>query len=372
MILKNAMIYDKNFDLIRADIKVNGEIIEKIGVIDEDGIDFSGCKILPGFIDIHTHGAMGGGMDDADEAVLQRMSRHHASHGVTSFCPTSMTLPEEWLSRCFKTANDLKGREEGAYIQGVNMEGPFFSQEKKGAQSGEYVKNPDIEEFKRLNDICNVSLVDVAPELPGAFEFAEEVSKICTVSEAHSTADYETATEGYKHGFTHTTHLFNAMTPFGSRAPGMVGAAFDDDKVTCELICDGFHVAPASLRTAFKMLGEDRTVIISDSLAAAGLTDGECELGGQKVYVRGKKALLKDGTIAGSVSNLHEEFCNVLSFGIPEKQAVKSCSINPARVIGADKVTGSIEEGKRADLLVLNEDNSIRMVIIRGRIYKEQ
>lgn len=371
MILKNARIYDENFDLVKADITIDGEIISAVGETDKDGIDLSGCIILPGFIDIHTHGAMGGGMDDANEESLQKMSRHLARHGVTSFCPTSMTLPEEWLSRSFKTARDLIGREEGAYIQGINMEGPFISMEKKGAQCGEYIRKPDAQEFKRLNEICKISLVDVAPEVEGAFEFAEEISKITTVSAAHSVADYETATESYRHGFTHTTHLFNAMQQFSSRAPGMVGAVFDNDKVTAEIICDGFHVSPPALRTAFKMLGEDRTVIISDALTATGLCDGDYELGGQPVYVRDGKALLADGTIAASTSNLHKEFCNVISFGIPAKQAVKSCTINPAKVIGVDNVTGSIKEGKLADLLVLNEDLSIKTVIIRGKEYKE-
>jgi len=259
------------------------------------------------------------------------------------------------------------GKESGAYIHGINMEGPFISLAKKGAQPGDYIRLPDMEEFKQLNSICKISLVDLAPEVEGAFEFAKEASKICTVSQAHTDADFETAQTGYNKGFSHATHLFSAMPPIEHRAPGAVTAAFDSPTVTAELICDGIHAHPPILRMAFKLLGEDRSVVVSDAMSAAGCGDGEYELGGQKVFVKNGRASLADGNLAGSTTNLYKEFLNLISFNIPFKQVLKSCTINPARVIGADTLTGSLKEGKLADILVVDEFLRIKRVIIKGR-----
>lgn len=369
MILKNTVYYNTAFLPQKGDLAVeNGVLAQVGGSIPGRGIDLSGCTVVPGFIDIHTHGAMGGDTCDAKEASLAGMSQHLARHGVTSFCPTTMTLPFDQLAQSLRVARDYHGYECGAYIHGVNMEGPYISAAKKGAQCGDYIRKPDFEEFLKLHEICPVCLVDVAPEAEGANAFAAGARAYCTVSAAHTNSDYETAARAFEAGFSHATHLFNAMTQLNSRAPGVVGAVFDSDSVTAELICDGFHIAPATLRIAFQILGEERSVIVSDAMMAAGLADGDFELGGQKVYVRGGKALLADGTIAASTTNLYDEFRNVLRFGIPFRQALKSCTINPARVIHADRETGSIAQGKRADLLVLDRDMEIRMVIIRGEI----
>ena len=213
-------------------------------------------------------------------------------------------------------------------------------------------------------------LVDVAPEAEGSNAFAARAKAYCTVSAAHTNSDYETAEKAFEAGFSHATHLFNAMTQLGSRTPGVVGAVFDSDSVTAELICDGFHIAPATLRIAFQLLGEDRSVIVSDAMMASGLADATLSWAAEGLCARWK-ALLADGTIAASTTNLYDEFRNVLRFGIPFRQALKSCTINPARVIHADKETGSIVQGKRADLLVLDRDMEIRMVIARGEICSE-
>lgn len=369
MILKNTVYYNEAFLPQKGDIAIeNGILTEVGGTQGGRGIDLSGCTVAPGFIDIHTHGAMGGDTCDAREESLAGISRHLAHHGVTSFCPTTMTLPFKQLAESLRAARDYRGYECGAYIQGINMEGPYISAAKKGAQCGDYIRNPDFDEFLKLYEICPVRLVDVAPEASGANEFAARAKAYCTVSAAHTNSDYETAAKAFDAGFSHATHLFNAMTQLSSRAPGVVGAVFDNDAVTAELICDGFHIAPATLRIAFRILGEDRTVIVSDAMMASGLADGDFELGGQTVYVRDGKALLADGTIAASTTNLYDEFRNVLRFGIPFRQALKSCTINPARVIHADKETGSIAQGKRADLLVLDRNMEIRMVIVKGEI----
>ncbi len=367
MIFKNAEILNENFEFVKGDLVVeNGKIAGICQCAEGEGIDCSGLKILPGFIDIHIHGTKGGDTCDASEESLQIMSENLPRHGVTSFCPTTMTLSSEELEEIFKTISLVKGKEKGAYIHGINMEGPYISLAKKGAQKAEHVRKPDIDEFKKLNDICKVSLVDIAPEEDENNAFSKEASEICTVSVAHTSADVSAARKGFKNGITHATHLFNAMTGISARVPGVAGAVFDSDTVRAEIICDGFHVAPETLRMAFRLLGEDRTIVISDSMKAADCPDGEYMLGGQTVYVHDGKALLADGTIAASTSNIFDEFRNLLSFGIPFRHAVKSCTINPARAIGQDEIAGSIEKGKNADLLLVDEKMEIKGVYIKG------
>lgn len=369
MIFKNAEILNENFKFVKGNLTVENQKIAGINCEKEDGeiIDCTGLKILPGFIDIHIHGTAGADVCDAETESIQKMSQNLCCHGVTSFCPTTMTLPAEELTKIFSVVADVKGKENGAYIHGINMEGPYISLAKKGAQKAEYVRKPDIDEFRNLNAICPVSLVDIAPEEDEDNLFAKAASEICTVSAAHTSADGETAKRAFENGITHATHLFNAMTGISARVPGVAGAVFDSDSVRAEIICDGFHVNPITLRMAFKILGEDRTIVISDSMKAADCPDGEYMLGGQTVYVRDGKALLADGTIAASTSNIFDEFKNLLSFGIDFKHAVKSCTINPAKAIGKDKTTGSIKKDKFADLLIIDENYNIKSVYVRGK-----
>ena len=191
------------------------------------------------------------------------------------------------------------------------------------------------------------------------------------MSIAHTAAGYEQAVQAMEWGVRHITHLYNAQSGLSHRAPGVVGAVFDKAKqygIRAELICDGFHIHPAALRIAFELLGEDRSIIVSDSMRAAGHLDGEYDLGGQAVYVKEGKALLADGTIAASTSNIYQELKNVISYGIPVKQAIKSCTINPARAIRVDQMTGSIQPGKLADILVVDKNFEIKLVLVRGQI----
>lgn len=367
MIIKNATVYCADFEPVKTDITVDGEIITSLAPSNGEGDDFSGCAVLPGFIDIHIHGCNMADTTDGNADSVAKMSKWLATKGVTSFCPTTMTLPEAFLEECFGYATATMGKEEGAYIHGINMEGPFISHAKKGAQAGEHIISPNVGMLKKLNSICPVKLVDVAPEVDGAIEFINEAKEICTVSLAHTAADYATGIKAIKSGASHATHLYNAMNCLTSREAGMVGAVMDSSGVTAELICDGVHICPATLRITFAVLGEDRTVVISDALMAAGMPDGEYMLGGQKVFKK-SDARLADGTLAGSVTNLFDEFHNLLSYGIPLKQALKSVSINPARAIGADKTTGSIEENKFADLIITSEDfKEIKAVFIKGQ-----
>ncbi len=367
VIIKNALVYGADFTAEVADIEIEDGIIKAIGKVEKDGEDYSGLTVLPGFIDIHIHGTRLADSSSGNTEEIATISKALAEHGITSFCPTTMTLPHDTLVNAFTAVAEYMGKEDGAYIHGINMEGPYISLAKKGAQAAEHVRKPDFDEFIQLNGICPIKLADVAPEEKGAVEFAEKASKICTVSAAHTSATFAQAKHGFENGFTHATHLFNAMTPIQNREPGVPGAIFDTDGVTAELICDGFHNHPAIIRMAFRQLGEDRICVISDSMSAADNGDGEYELGGQTVYVKDGKATLADGTIAASTTNVFDEFKNLLSFGIDFRSALKACTANPAKAIGVYSLTGSVEVGKRADLTVIDGDAQLRHVFVKGK-----
>lgn len=372
MILKNATIYGADFVPRKLDMEIADGVIARLADTlpdADDALDCAGCTVVPGFVDIHIHGGGGGDMADADTSSLQRMSRYLAQRGVTSFCPASMTLPYVQLRPQFAAVEACKGNEDGARILGVRMEGPYISMEKKGAQCGDYVRTPDLAEFSALHAVSPVCVVDVAPEVDGALAFAEAASDVCTVSAGHTAATFDETALALAHGFSHATHLFNAMPPIRNREPGAVTAFFNSETATAEMICDGFHNHPAIVRTAFRLLGPDRAVVVSDSMRAAGCGDGDYVLGGQQVFVRNGEARLADGTIAASTTNLFAEFRNLLSWGVPFECALRACTINPARVAGWADAVGSIEVGKAADLLVLDDTLHIRHVFIQGKVY---
>ena len=367
MIIKNAKIVDEDFVLKKADVEIDdGKILrvqDDISYSDKDLVlDCEGFTVVPGFIDLHIHGCVGRDTCDCDRQALSEMAEYLLSNGVTTFCPTTLTVSEEILAQVLATVREcVDNPPEGAAIAGVNMEGPFISKAKKGAQNEKYVIEPDFELFQRLYDDYGgiIKLVDIAPEVKGGYEFAQKASKLCTVSIAHTCATFEDAEKSFDCGITHATHLFNAMTGLSHRAPGVVGAVFDDERIYGELICDGHHVDPAVVRTAFKVMG-DRICVVSDALMMSGMPEGmEADMGGLHASVKNGTAVLDDGTIAGSITNLHEELKNLVAWGIPLERAVKAMSINPARQIGIDGVTGSIQAGKRADLVILDDELNI-------------
>lgn len=376
MIIKNGQVFNSNGRFIPADVELAGDRIVKVApagtLHGDEELDAAGKYVTPGFVDIHIHGAAGSdfcdGMDGSDKYV-RAMQKYLGSQGVTSFLGTTMAFSEEILDRIFDTARPIFGQEGyGAVLRGVNMEGPFFNKAKKGAQAEEYIIDPDWEMFQRLWERSghNIRLVDVAPELPGALEFAQKASKLCTVSVAHTCATYEEATAAFANGFTHTTHLFNAMPAFTHRAPGVVGAASDFAE-HIEMICDGIHLNPAVVRAVFNMFGPDRVCIISDAMQACGMPNGEYSLGGQKVFMTDGLATLADGTIAGSATCQAEGFRRAVKFGVPLESALKAATINPAKAAGLYDEVGSIAVGKRADVLVLGADLHPEHIFIGGK-----
>ena len=336
----------------------------------EEVRDLGGAYVIPGLIDVHTHGAIGADFSDGDEEGLARMAAYLAAEGVTSFAPASMTLPYETLSAAFETAAHFaENRPENcARLMGINMEGPFFSEKKKGAQNGAYLRLPDAEAVSMLLEKSRglLRIVDVAPELDGAVEFIEEVKKNCTVSVAHTDADYDAAKAAFDAGATHLTHLFNAMPSIHHRKPGVIGAASENDTVIAELICDGLHVHPSAVRMAFRLF-PGRICLISDSLRCCGMPDGEYELGGQPVFLKGGVARLEDGTIAGAASCLYTDMRNAVSFGIAREEAILAATLRPAREIGQEKEIGSIEPGKLADFVICTEDLQLQEVVLGGK-----
>ncbi|MFR3201945.1 MAG: N-acetylglucosamine-6-phosphate deacetylase [[Clostridium] leptum] len=369
MRLKNGIVLDQDFILSPKDIEVQGEWITALTPWrdEEPGgwIDLSNKLVIPGLIDQHIHGCGGFDVEDASLEALAAMSEELARHGVTSFCPTVMARPIEELPPILDMirAGQRQGL-PGAYVHGARLEGPYLSPLKKGAQKESRLSKPDAGEFLALWNRYSglIKIVDLAPELEGAEDFIRRVRSRCVISMAHTAASYEGALEAFRQGVGQATHLFNGMAALGHREPGPAGAVLDSEQVRAELICDGIHIHPAMLRLAFRILGS-RAVVVSDSMRAAGMPDGEYTLGGQKVCVRRGAALLRDGT-----STTNHQACEICGFGIPLAQAVKAMTLNPAVQLGADKTTGSIQPGKYADLVVLDQDYEIFMVLVKGKI----
>lgn len=366
MIIKNAKVFSED-GFIKRDIYTDGDRITDSPASFADVIDAEGLYAIPGLIDMHFHGCVGYDFCDGTPEAVQAIADYESSWGVTSIAPATMTLGVDKLTKIFKNAASYKSN-QGSGLVGINMEGPYLSHAKKGAQNEAFLMTPDLDHFRSMQKLAGglIKLVDIAPEEAGAMDFIKAVKDEVVVSVAHTTADYDTAAEAFRCGASHVTHLYNAMPPFSHRSPGVIGAAFDAEHVKVELICDGIHIAPSVVRATFKMFGDDRIILISDSMMATGLKDGEYSLGGQKVYVTGNKATLSDGTIAGSTTNLMLCIKTAVSMGIPLESAVKCASVNPAKQLGIYDEYGSLTPGKYADIVLLNTDLSINQVILKG------
>ena len=373
MFYKNARIFGSDFRFHTGAFEVKDGLFGAVlpGEVPADAIDLKGATVIPGLIEVHSHGNSGADFSDGDYEGLKAMARFYASCGVTSFAPASMTLPYEVLAKAFATGKKLKEEapEGCARIMGIQMEGPYFSYKKRGAQNPDYLKEPDFEGFKALYEGCDglVRIVDIAPELPGAAEFVEKAKELCTVSIAHTDSDYDHAKAAIDAGVTHLTHLYNAMPGINHRNPGVIPAAVENKNVRAEIICDGLHIHPAAVRMAFSMFGGARMIIVSDSGRCAGQPDGTTfELGGQMATLTDGVARLADGTIACSATNMYQCLLNCISWGIPEEDVIRACTYNPACALGAQDKVGSIETGKLADFVICNADYSNRRVFIGG------
>lgn len=364
MRIKNARVFiGKTF--VDADIEFD-KTITAVGTLDGDAdLDAKGSYLIPGLVDIHTHGAVGEDFSDGKPEGLQPMADYYAAHGVTSFLATTMTLKEEVLTPAMHAIRDFKPV-RGAKCAGIHLEGPFLSYAKRGAQAAENLHKPDAALFDRLNEASGgqVKLVTVACEEEGAMEFISHVATKATVSLGHTSCTYEQAMEAYSLGASHATHLFNGMEPLHHRKPGIVAAAMDAS-ASAELICDGLHIHPAVIRLAHRLYG-DKLVLVSDSLRCAGMPDGGYELGGQPITLSGGVARLTGtDTLAGSSISMLDALRNVVRFGLPLTDAVYAASTAPASAVGLSDV-GSIQVGKRADFLLLDEDLNLQAVFVDG------
>lgn len=341
-----------------------------IDLLDYEVIDAGGMFVSPGLVDMHIHGYLGADVSDGDDDGLKRMAEGIIKNGVTAWCPTTMTVSKAEIEKAFDNVRKLKNSGEyyGSRILGVNSEGPFINAAKKGAQAEEHILKPDADFIKKHADV--IKLFTVAPEVEGALECIENVTKNTDVliSMGHTNATFEEAKEGIKKGVRHTTHLFNAMTVLSHRSPGVVGAALSSDEVSCELIADTFHVDKGLFGLVAK-IKEDKLCLITDCIRAGGMPDGDYTLGGQPVHKEGIQCLMPDGTIAGSVLKLNQAVFNLYENSDLELfEAVNCASLNPAVAMGEDKEIGSLDEGKRADIIIADDKFNVLMTILGGEI----
>ena len=369
MLIKNAKMFRSDGTFEQSAIAVDGQRFSTESTTGKE-FDAKGCYAIPGLIDLHIHGCVGHDFSDSDIDGIVKMTQYQASNGVSAICPTTLTLPEEQLTLACRRIASTPALNDGASIVGIHLEGPFLSPNKIGAQNSDYVNPPNLDMFRRLQVASDglVKLLSIAPEIPGAMELIDALKDEICCSLAHTTADYDTATQALRRGARQVTHLFNAMPPLAHREPGVIGAAIDSPHCNVELICDGVHVHPAAVRAAFKLFGDERIILISDSFMAAGLGDGTYKMGRLKVKVKGNLAQLAEGeTIAGSVTTLMGIVrTTVTQMNIPLGIAVKCASVNPAKALGIYDEHGSISPGKFANLVLLNDDLSINRVLLRG------
>ncbi len=355
-----AVIFDEKIQAIKPVSEVNLEEYEVI--------DAKGNLVAPGLVDIHIHGYLGEDASDGSAEGLKVMAAGIAKNGVTSWCPTTMTIAKDEIEKAFDTARAVKAETEcyGAKILGVNSEGPFINPSKKGAQPEDFILKPDGDFILANADI--VKVFSVAPEMDEDFDCIQKVAADgrVLISMGHTGADFEKACEGIEAGVRHTTHLFNAMTPLMHRNPGVVGAALSDERVSCELIADTFHVNPGLYKLVSKMKG-NKLCLITDCMRAGGMEDGDYTLGGQHVIKTGIQCLLEDGTIAGSVLKLNDAVKNFLTYTDMTIPEVFACaSLNPATAIGEAENIGSLEVGKCADIMICDDDIRVVATYING------
>ncbi len=377
-----GMVYTAGMCFEPGEVTIEGERIEKVEKGGADALSEKEAQtyILPGLVDIHFHGCAGYDFCDGTTEAVRAIASYEMTHGTTTICPATMTLSEELLlgvCAAGAEAAETEVLEEGIplkdVLRGIYLEGPFISEEKKGAQNPAYIRTPDRQMLEKLQQAAKgmIRMVAIAPETEGAMDCIRECRGAFRFSIAHTCADYETAKEAMEAGAHHVTHLYNAMPPFTHRKPGVIGAAAENEETRVELICDGIHIHPCVVKSTFKLFGAERMVLISDSMMATGMEDGEYALGGQPVTVKGNRALLKDGTIAGSATNLYDCMRTAIQMGVPKEEAVRAATRNPAEAVGLSEECGALLPGRRADILIADGEFSLLEVIKSGRTVKE-
>ena len=381
MIIDNVQVYTPDKTFVKGGIVLEGKTIQRI-YTEKDAPDLQGKDVLhgngayaiPGLIDIHFHGCMGDDFCDASKEAIARIAAYEASIGVTAMAPATMTLPVAELEHILTVAAAYhREAKDGkaADLVGINMEGPFISRAKKGAQDEKNILPCDravCERFLQASEGL-VKFIGIAPEeSEDAISFIEQMKDKVNISLAHTNSDYDTAMAACKAGANHAVHLYNAMPAFSHREPGVVGAVFDSKNVMAEMICDGIHIHPATVRATFQMMGAERIILISDSMRATGMPDGRYTLGGLDVDVVGKRAtLVSDGAIAGSATNLMDCLRTaVKKMDIPLEDAVACATMHPAKSLGIYDRYGSIEAGKKADIVLLDAELALQAVIKNG------
>ena len=381
MIIDNVKVYTEEKTFVKGGIMLDGDKIQRVYAEEEkpqfgeeEVLDGDGAYAIPGLIDLHFHGCKGDDFCDGNEGAIERIAQYEASIGVTAIAPATMTLPVEELKQILSVAAKYKKNgtsPKAADLVGINMEGPFISKVKKGAQDERNIIPCNVEIAEQFLEASDglVKFIGIAPEDNEDYlEFIEKMKGKVNISLAHTNADYDTAKKAFDAGANHAVHLYNAMPAFTHRAPGVVGAVYDGKHVMAEIICDGIHIHPAMVRATFEMMGADRMILISDSMRATGMPDGQYTLGGLDVKVVGKRAtLVSDGAIAGSATNLADCMRTVVKeMQIPLETAIACATINPAKSLGIDDQYGSIKAGKKADIVLLKDNLDLQAVVKDG------
>jgi N-acetylglucosamine-6-phosphate deacetylase len=376
-LIKNCHLISPDVELKNAAVLIDGKFIAGVYADGEilpsadNTVDAAGQMVVPGFIDVHCHGRSGYDFTDGSQEGMDAIAIDKLKEGVTTLLPTTLTLPEEQLKPGMKTVSEyVKRGVKGARIAGVHLEGPYINSKCCGAQNPAFVRNPDIEEVKRLDAISKVAKVSFAIEVAGGYAFVRELLAAgITPSCVHSSATYADFKKANALGLKNLSHFCNQMTPLHHRDIGLVGAGLLHDEVFVELICDTVHISPDMIKLIFKIKGPEKVLLITDAMCAAGLEDGDYNLGGLPVVVKdGAARLTSNGALAGSTLLFYKGLKNICEItGMPLKELIKTTSWNQARSLGLEKL-GRIEPGFYADILILNDDFSPEKVFVDGEI----